>query len=1323
MNKYLSLLILLCLSLRISLSAQLPPIQKIELTDGLSNNYIQGITQDKQGYIWFATDEGLNRFDGTKVYPYYRDKSNCISGNELNGVIDDPHDPNDSRSLITNDVTRVTPASDGNIWLSTYWQGIDYLNKRTGKFIHYNKNNVKGLPDNQFWTILDGNDGFLYAGHVRNGLSIIDIKRRTAINFKSVAGDPNSLPGNEINALYKDNYGRIWIGTDHGLAIFDSNRQLFYRITAPNVNLNHPVWDIIQTTDNKIWVAMDFGGIAIIDLAYSSFKNIGNLPITYIGVNNGGLSYSRIRRLFQDNQKNIWIGTYGGGINFVRNTLPLFEKYEYPSSDSKLPYSMLHGKAACVTTNKIGDVWVGTDEGHICLFKNKIPIVRYNLGGGAPIQCIYNDSEGTLWVGLYYGGIAYLKSGSNQFVRLLEPIDVRNITQNSDRDLTVSTSSGIYIINTTTGHTINHVLLGNSLIRAILQDKHGNYWVGTYGDGLYVLNSKLKPIRHYDMASGFPSNTINALHTDIKNQLWVATGDGIVCFDNPLKNSFRIFGRQEGLPGAFVCSIEHDTVGNIWFSTNRGISCFISSRKTFSHFDTRDNLPSGSFCSGNSSRDEQGKIYFGSMNGICIFQPEHVLRIRQHPAAMFTRLRIPASGRSTADSTFFLIPGKTLKLSHTQNSFDIAFTIPDFALKHEVEFAYTLDGLWNEQWFQADNYMLSFRNIPPGKYHLRLKTRIRNQEWSNDATQLDIIIVPPIYLRWWAKFFYLVLAILLAYYLLQLYNRMLRTRNLYELEKRSHENEVELNNERIRFYTNITHELRTPLTLMIGPLEDILTSGTLPIKEIGRIKTIKNSADRLLNLVNQLLEFRRTETQNRRLCISKRNLADTVCEIGLKYKELNTNKEITISIKIPDNKDFNIYYDPEIIQIVLDNLVANALKYTDRGNIDISLNEFTRSEKAYIVITVRDTGRGIGSEALPHIFERYYQEKGNHQASGTGIGLALVKNLVILHEGEITVDSILGEGSVFKVYLLRDNIYPQALHAEAEISSDKVLIQNSAKEINGTEDDSTDERPIVLIVEDNADIRQYIADILNKDFETVQAVNGQEGLDKALELTPDIIVTDIMMPEMDGIELCKQLRKDIRTSHIPIIGLTAKDGMKDKEEGYLVGMDSYLTKPFNASLLHSRITNLLNIRRNLAQHFGTRNSTSKTIDNQRSVLFKKAQNELDRVFLERIDTLIEERLATEKIDIGFLSDRMCMSNSTLYRKMKAITGMSANEYIRMIRMRFAEQFLLEGKYSITEIAFKVGFSNTNYFRQCFKEEFGCNPSEFLKKLPPSDIQD
>lgn len=1306
--KKILLSIFLCLPFL--LSAQPYTIKHLSIREGLSNNHVVSIAQDKRGSLWFATEEGLNKFDGIRFLTYYKEETTgkqSITGNELNCLLDDPvdsilwigtqraginaynyandsfityrHNENNPKSLVTDDITKIIAASDGNLWICTYWKGVDYFDKQTGQFTHYNTETVPGFASNHIWSAIDGGNGLLYIGHVDRGFSILSIKDKTVKNFTHEPQNPNSLPGNEVTCVYKDKSGNIWIGTDRGVVLFNPEAESFIPFDDKTNCISHRVYDIHQLDDNRLWIAMEFGGIAVVDLSQQLFRSSDQIHALSIreGDDEYGLSNSSIRCLLQDSFGNVWAGSWGGGINFIKREPSLFSTYKYspfPSTNNSLNSKIASG----VCMDKAGNLWIGTDGGGINVFNKGRRIAIYNADNkkfrSNTVQAALCDSKGGLWFGLFYGGIAYYNPKSQSFRQIFSEdksrTDVRSFHEDKQGNIWVGTSEGVYLIDCDSKTIKAHYNLENNLARCVLKDSEDQVWVGFFGGGLGLYDPQLQSIQLFNVLAKFPSNTINALYEDSRKRLWVATGEGLVCFPSLTDRNYKVYQRESGLANTHIQAIGEDKAGNIWVSTNKGISCLVDSKD--------------------------------------IFLPEVVLQERKSPPAFITNIEItdPLNKPENGQSTIALNGQKNVQLKYTQNSFSIRFNIQNYALVNQVEYAYMLKGLENSWYTLTDPNNVTFRNLPPGKYQFQVKTRMRNQAWSDATTSLNIRIAPPLWLTWWAKSFYILLSLIILFSILYAHKKRLDAEALYQLEKQSHEHEQELNNERLRFYTNITHELRTPLTLILGPLEDIQKSDTLSTKDAQKISVIHQSAIRLLNLINQILEFRKTETQNKKLCVSRDNLVPLIREIGLKYKELNRKPAVDIRLVV-EKEHMPIYFDKEIIQTILDNLISNALKYTEKGSISIGIRQVERAEVNYTEIRVSDTGYGIKPEALPHIFDRYYQEGGKHQASGTGIGLSLVKNLVALHEGEIRVESAPNQGSTFYVSLLTDNSYPQALHADSQEKESNVQHIEEAQ-VNQV---SSSDKPILLVVEDNPDICDYIAESFSDHFEVKTAANGKLGKESALKEIPDIIVSDIMMPVMDGNEMCRELKKDVRTSHIPIILLTAKDSLRDKEEGYQVGADSYLTKPFSASLLHSRIENLLQSRRNLANHF----SANAAISNKAAVI-TESLNKLDNEFIHKINQLIEERLSSDKIDISYLSDKMCMSNSTLYRKMKALTGLSTNEYVRKIRMKHAEQYLLEGKYNISEIAFKVGINNLFYFRQCFKEEFGYIPSEYLKRL-------
>ncbi len=1343
-----NILVLLLLLLPGCLWAQPYSVKKLGAMEGLSNNGVLSIAQDKQGFLWFATEEGLNKFDGTHFITYYKGVSDelSITGNELNYLLDDPtdsilwiatqraglnaydyaadtfcvykNDPINPNSLATNDVTCVQPAADGNLWISTYWGGIDYFDKQTKQFTHYNVETVQGLGSNHVWSVVDGGDGNLYIGHVFDGFSILSVKDKKAKNFRHDPADPYSLPADGVGCVYKDRNGNIWLGTSNGLALYNPEEENFIHFKERGEATQRTVFDIKQMKDNKLWIALEFGGIAILDLTQRLFQLPDQLHFDYIREGNDeyGLSGSTVRCLFQDSFENIWAGTWGGGLNFLSRGSFLFNVYGYSpllSSDRTVTDKMV--SSVCV--DRSGRLWIGTDRGDINVFHRGKRVAVYdgrdNDGlAGNPVQASLCDSEGNLWFGLFNGGVCHYRESDKIFRQLFPQqetlIDGRAFYEDKDDVVWIGTNVGVYKADLS-GEISARPCIEHEQVRSILKDEQDALWIGTFGGGVLVYSSDFKLIKHFHTQEGFPSNTVSAIHADHKKRIWVATGEGLVCFSSSKEWNYKVYGHEEGLENTYIRAITEDDSGNIWFSTNKGISCYVAEKDSFYNYGRWDNVPIEGFMSNSVARGLEGTVYFGSLDGLCYFNPNVVLATRKAPLAIMTGMKIfaPLGDRENNEEILSLNRTTSVHLSHLQNNFSLTFNIQNYALANQVEYAYMLKGLENSWYTVTDPNSVTFRNIPPGNYCFLIKTRIRNQEWSEQVASLDIHIDPPLWLTWWAKLFYVLAGVSILYFILLAYKKRLEMESLYELEKKNHEQEQELNNERLRFYTNITHELRTPLTLILGPLEDMQKHNSLSGKDAQKISVIHQSAIRLLNLINQILEFRKTETQNKKLCVSRANIASLVHEIGLKYKELNRKPDIEFHLEI-EKEDMPLYFDKEVVTIILDNLISNAIKYTDRGTITLGLRNVGRDNINYTEIKVSDTGYGIAPDALPHVFDRYYQEGSEHQASGTGIGLALVKNLVTLHEAEIRVESALNVGSTFYFSLLTDNTYPHVLHAD---SPEKTADEKDVKEESAESVPSG--KRILLIVEDNRDICDYIAESFSDDFEVKTAANGEQGLEQALSCIPDIIVSDIMMPVMNGIVMCRKLKEDVRTSHIPIILLTAKDSLQDKEEGYEVGADSYLTKPFSATLLYSRITNLLESRRLLAERF---NANSIISDKRTAVT--ESMNKLDNEFIEKINKLIEDRLSSEKIDIGYLADALCMSNSTLYRKMKALTGLSTNEYIRKIKMQYAERLLLEGKYNISEVAFRVGINSTVYFRQCFKEEFGMVPSDYLKKIKP-----
>jgi signal transduction histidine kinase/ligand-binding sensor domain-containing protein/DNA-binding response OmpR family regulator len=1332
MNRTRHFITALCILLfTCKVTAQPFTMKHLSVEDGLSNNYVLDMAQDGQGFIWVATMSGLNRFDG-RNFTVYKENNSKLVNNAVNTLLYDSEDNmlwigtrdgvclfncstrqfenfSSSNDVEVKNVVHFSQATDGGIWMTGHSDAIIHFDKKTKK--------CTPLPQGKNKTNLctcDMGNGQLFVGHAQNGLTVIDRENNTSKNYLHDPKNPKSLPGNSVYSVCIDRAGNIWVGTNQGLALFNAQTEEFlvfrHEPANPHSLIADHIYNLQEMEDGRLWIAADIGGVSILDLHNISFMNPDAARFINISADadKSGLSSGNTRSLLQDSFGNIWIGNYSSGLDFISHTQPAFHI---------LPYINLQGSKNepvwGIWADNDGQVWLG-GENEIVVFKDgklkkRYDITPYLTRPYGQVFSIQGNAVGALLLGIYDDGLLKHDTRNDRIERIpldMEHIDIITFFEDADGRIWIGTEYGIYSCNNEIIHKKTDLdsQLPDKSVYGILRDRQGKLWIGTYAGGIAILDSADKLTARLSTDNGFCSNSISQLYMDSQGSVWATTLNGIAYIkDTNHPEQFELYNDKHGLEENYVRAIQEDKAGNILISTNSGISFWDKEKQKFDNYDHRDGVPVGNFIEGSACITSDGAIYFGSLNGVCYFNPAEISVNRQ--VAPVQILECKGFNRQTESrSEEFPIPSAdgNINLRYRQNSFRISFSVPDYSQNQQVEYAYMMEGL-DDVWYstQGENH-ITFRNISPGEYTFKVKARLKNRDWDEShITTMNVNIHPPLWLAWYAKLFYALILGLGIYAWLRFYKRKLNLETSLELEKRNSRNEQELNQERLRFYTNITHELRTPLTLILGPLEDLLHDSDLPSLYSGKIKTIHGSAIRLLNLINQILEFRKTETQNRRLTVARGDLKNLVTEIGLRYQELSRNDKVKFHIAI-ETEATMLYFDADIIATVLNNLLSNAVKYTPEGEIGLTLSAVEEHGDRFTEIRVSDTGHGINAQDLPRIFDRYFQAKGKHQASGTGIGLALVKSLADLHHGTLHVESAEGEGTAFKFRILTDNTYPDALHKEAEK-------QLPAPETDKKEEDA-DSRAVILVVEDNDDIREYIVSSFTSNYRVTTAANGKDGLATAQKDIPDIIVSDIMMPVMDGIEFCRAVKEDIRTSHIPVILLTAKDSIRDKEEGYESGADSYLTKPFSAKLLRSRIQNLLESRRKLARQITDRTRKIKPEKGEAPLKISK----LDEEFLLKLTRIIEENRDMERLDIAFLSKKMNMSHSTFYRKVKGLTGISANEFIRKVRLKNSLQLLSSGKYNVSEAAYATGFNDLAYFRECFKEEYGMTPTEYLK---------
>ncbi len=1317
-------------------------IDKIGVGNGLSNNNILSIAQDEDGFMWFGTEWGLNRFDGTSFKVYKADTSkNTISHNGINKILVDsvrhliwiatkggglnvlnrsseefihyPTYEQTPNSTHSNGITDLCFDENGDIWIATYNNGLKKLNIETNTISHNLLRNIPISHNFRIKCIADDQKGNLYIGHWGQGFSVMSTKDFKGKYYKHDPDNPNSLPGNEVMDICIDSKNRIWLGTHNGLALYNPLQETFTVFTQSDYNPNglsdHDIYSLNEI-DNQLWIGTWHGGVNILNLESVDINNPENNKFEHIEANDlpSGLSSPSIEDIFKDSFGNIWMGTAGEGINVINHVKPFFKQLVY--SSIKEEQNGLSSKTVhCLAYSPDSLLWVGLNNGYVDIFKKNNKTDNFqkqkSLFLSKDITYSLADSNGNLWFANNVDGLIYY----NLPKETIEKVDVfRNsswnkfvaaIYEDRDQNIWVSANDGIikynpknHDIKAFNGETIG---LNDKLIRNIIQDINGNYWISSAINGVSVVTEEFKLIYNFNENNVLKSNNINHIYEDSENQIWVCTNNGASVFPHIKDHQYDAIHINEakGLKDNYARAIVEGKKGEMWISTNAGISKYIIHSDSIKNYGYNDGIPLGTFRNASVTKTNDGTILFGSQDGLCYFNPHDSIVKKVLPPTVITGLQVYDSKEDLPFKSINLPVNQTCHLTHTQNSISINFNVLDYGLRNKVEYAYLLKGVDDDTWYQTQmQNNVTFRNLSPGSYTFFVKARMHNQEWSDKIDHISFRIYPPVYLSWWAKLLYTCMAILIVVAIIIFYRRKLKLENQLQLQQQSYEQEQELNKERMQFFTNVTHELRTPLTLILGPLEEMVNSNKRrDAEDTKMISLIQKNATRLLTLINQLLEFRKNEAQSRQLSVTQEDITILLQEIVLKYKDLNKNKEVSIDLFIEDS--IVLYFDKEAITIIMDNLISNALKNTKKGSVQIIVRTITINEVAILQIKVKDTGLGIPEGDLNKIFDRYFQVKRTKQIAGTGIGLALVKKLVQLHEGTMDVKSKLQEGTTFSIQLKLEEQYPDAIHIKSQ-KKPKIEKKEFSKRM--------------LIVEDNEEINEYISDIFSQSFEIITAFDGQDALSKASDSVPDIIISDIMMPVMDGIEFCKQLKKDISTSHIPVILLTAKDSEVDKTEGYSIGADSYLTKPFSAALLKTRVNNLLEGRNKIASYF-------------KSEVYKKdlssnSMAKMDNEFINQTITIIEENLGAEKIDIAFLAKQQNMSYTSFSRKVKAITGSTANDFVKDIKLQKAEQLLISRKYSISEVAFMVGYNSLAYFREAFKTKFGVLPSEYISNL-------
>ena len=1208
---------------------------------------IHSLQSDSNGKIYAGTDKGLKEFDA---------KTNALKFSEFK--------TEEGIETINNPIQKLLIANN-NLWVGTVSTGLFKINNVNDEKNQLITINHFLVTENRFMSIINLSDGTLMCGIENDGLIHIHEDGSVINHYLFTKTDAKGILGNSIWSLFLDNNERIWVGYHNaGVAIYDKLHDKFKDIESLHNDSNSlqigSVTSIVKDPLGNFWISLDGGGIDVLDPKSNQFTHINSSENKVFS----GLTNDYIESLFVDSNQNIWAGSWGNGLYLLKKGSKKFINYTIKNTNGGL----------------------GSDY----------------------IFSITEDLDGTIWFSSWDKGLHSYNPHTNKFVHHKSEPFVKN---------------GI----------------SDSFSRKVLVDKQGNIWLTTTNKGLF----KIKKLEDgtfsvvsmaFRMAEEFnnyaTANHILSMCEGSDGSIWIGTRGAGLCKYNTDADKFTWYNKLNGLEAINITGIVEDLKGDIWLSTHSGITKFDITSNSFTKFTKDDGLLSNDFNTNATFRDIQGNIYFGNYLGINYFDPSNISLNTTLPSLYLTEFKLFNKGvfPNQKDSPLSSVIGETenLTLDHTQSVFTIEYIGVNYTRPELNQYAYFLEGL-EESWnYVGSLKSATYTNLEQGNYTFKLKAANSDGKWTETPLILKITVLPPWWKTYQALFVYIAL-LLLAFYLL---NRMaqirLNKKQAISLEQNKRLQEKELNEEKFQFFTNISHEFRTPLTLIMNPIKDIIRddSLTLPIRIKEKHNIIYKNTDRLYRLINELLDFRKLELNKTRVSARKLNLVDFTKNVISYFKDEALTNDIDLNLDA-DLMDITVWGDENMLEKIIFNVLSNAIKTTQKGGtINIDLQS---TDKLYILplvnktkpikvveIIISDTGAGIDKEELKRIFERFYQAKNLNKGyyGGTGIGLEVVRNFVDLHKGKIEVESEVGKGSKFKIILPAGKSH----FNESEIATEKIeqhfkneqftpINSPIEKETISLETQET-KKYSILIVEDNVDLINYLKNDLRNEYKVLLANDGIRGLELAKEFLPDIIITDVVMPEMNGFDFCKKIKSDLSTSHIPLLMLTAKAKIDDRMEGIELGADAYMVKPFDMRLLRLRLSQLITSRQLIFNKY-----FSRVTDISANI----STTSLDKEFIEKVLNYIYDNIDNPDLSVESLASQLNLSRSQFYRKIKALTDQTANEFIRNIRLQKAKEIIENGNTNISEVYYKTGFSSSSYFAKCFKNYFGILPTEVESK--------
>lgn len=1354
-NKAPLIVLLLCLVV-LPLAAQTGKFYSTN--NELSSSLINQIFQDKRGFIWIATEYGLNRFDGLRFsnYKHVSGDSTSIKNNYVHTLFEDSR-----QNLLVGCI-------DG---LMKYDSETDTFREipmiRAGKRVFPHITQMQKLHNGEIWVVTTGQGIFRLDEEKQQAESIDAIMRQVNYNFQSnlyedshyniwigTEGDglicylPDTqevrvfrypvINDNYVSAIGEDKYGNLFIGTQkHGLSRYEREQNRF--VPVPYMGGEELSIYCLTLVDDRLLIGTDGQGLKTYNRMTGKIEDysINSAPLDF--------SEGKIHTIMEDRDKNLWVGLFQKGIVLMPKQENPFEYY----GNKSIHYNPIgQGCVMSIYQDSNRHLWVGADNEGIFELDAEGKRLRHYQPGNDPrsmantIMCMYEDTNGDFWLGTYTRGLAKLnrRTGECEYPLPVDNEKIFSITEDRHKNLYIATfGSGFYQYNLVTKELKHYESskdetgdltrneLANDWVNYIFCDSEGMIWLGHY-KGISCFNPVNESFINYRKVNTLVEDRVGyVVQEDHAGNIWAGTTDGLYCF-NKKTDELTCFTVADGLPNNVICGICEDEEHNMWISTYMGICKYDAKTGRYINYYAGDGLQGNEFTHGAFYKDEAGKVYFGGINGITYFQPSSIESVLKDTKVWITDFSIfnqpvrknTRSGRHTVIYTS--VPDANMfQLAHYDNTFSIVFSTLQYNNPEQISYQYKIEELSN-QWLSTEPGVnwVTYNNLLPGKYTFHVRALSHGN--LSEIRTVKILITPPWYEMWWA---YCIYAFLFGLLVLGIVNYILsRMRHRREIMKREHAEQ--LNEAKLQFFINISHEIRTPMTLIINPLEKLLAE-----KKGGEVQKtylmIYRNAQRILRLINQLMDIRKLDKGQMFMKFRETDMVGFIDDVMLTFDYMARKKKIHFSFEhvMPQLK---VWVDMNNFDKILMNIFSNAFKYTpEQGEITVILStgrDSTRRDplKEYFEITVTDNGIGLDREKIERIFERFYQIDNDVTKSnfGTGIGLHLSRSLVELHHGIILAENredAPGSRFIIRIPLGSAHLRTDELEdVEAVITPHTVLVKPEKTDLEEAFEEEEDEeskkagksknRMRILIVEDEEEILSYLKEELEGDYRIMTRKNGREAYDTILADTPDLVISDIMMPEMDGLSLCRKIKQNTNVNHVPVILLTAKSKPEDTMEGMATGADAYMVKPFNTELLKSTIANLIANRKLLKSKFSG-------AQQQEDKVQKLSMKSADEILMSKIMKVINENLSNPDLNVEMLAANVGLSRVHVHRKLKELTNLSARDFIKNIRLQQAAALLKEKKLTVSEVAYATGYTNLSHFSSSFKEVHGMSPKEYM----------